>query len=246
MSFSPQLFLSNIKAKDGLAKPNRFKVILPIPKYINTGIATNVLESLANLPTTLGVGLQGLINNATGQKDLEASSSNASISRYLALQCEATELPGRTFLTQDVRIYGPSFKVPYQRQYNDINLTFLCTNDFYERRLFEMWMDKISNPQTNNFTFPNDDATRYTTTIGIIQYDEFVKQIFTANLIDAFPIGIAAQPLSWGDDGVHRLTVQFAYRKYVPSFDTSYNLGEAFSSLLSVYGAKSFDNFFKF
>ncbi len=34
MSFAPNLFLSNIKAKDGLARPNRFQVILPIPEYI--------------------------------------------------------------------------------------------------------------------------------------------------------------------------------------------------------------------
>ena len=31
MAFTPQSFLSNIKSKDGLAKPNRFEVILPIP-----------------------------------------------------------------------------------------------------------------------------------------------------------------------------------------------------------------------
>ena len=35
MSFAPSLFLSNIKSKDGLARPNRFQVILPIPSYIN-------------------------------------------------------------------------------------------------------------------------------------------------------------------------------------------------------------------
>jgi len=38
MSFAPNLFLSNIKAKDGLARPNRFQVILPIPQYINNFI----------------------------------------------------------------------------------------------------------------------------------------------------------------------------------------------------------------
>ena len=41
MSFSPQLFLSNIKAKDGLARPSRYEVILPIPKYIGDFIQIN-------------------------------------------------------------------------------------------------------------------------------------------------------------------------------------------------------------
>ena len=31
MAFSPNLFLSNIKGKDGLARPCRFEVVLPIP-----------------------------------------------------------------------------------------------------------------------------------------------------------------------------------------------------------------------
>ena len=50
MSFSPQLFLSNIKAKDGLARPNRYEVILPIPKYIGDFISTSALEKFFNIP----------------------------------------------------------------------------------------------------------------------------------------------------------------------------------------------------
>ena len=45
MSFSPQLFLSNIKAKDGLARPSRYEVILPIPSYINDFIETSALAA---------------------------------------------------------------------------------------------------------------------------------------------------------------------------------------------------------
>ena len=53
MSFSPQLFLSNIKAHDGPAKPSRFEVILPIPSYINSFVGNSVLEQLINLPKIL-------------------------------------------------------------------------------------------------------------------------------------------------------------------------------------------------
>ena len=34
MAFSPNLFLSNVKAKGGLAKPSRFQVIIPIPQIV--------------------------------------------------------------------------------------------------------------------------------------------------------------------------------------------------------------------
>ena len=48
MSFSPNLFLSNVRAKDGLAKPSRFEVILPIPAYINSFVGSSILEKILN------------------------------------------------------------------------------------------------------------------------------------------------------------------------------------------------------
>jgi hypothetical protein len=52
MSFSPQIFLSNIRAKDGLAKPSRFEVILPIPQYISNFVSSSLLEKILNLPNS--------------------------------------------------------------------------------------------------------------------------------------------------------------------------------------------------
>ena len=143
MPFSPQLFLSNIKAKDGLARPARFEVVLPIPTYINRFVSQSLIEKIVNLPNNLVGSIADSVNEALGNSPTaeQSKTSNASISRYLALQCEAAEFPGKTLLTQDSKIYGPTFKVPYQTQYGDTTLTFLCTNEFYERKLFERWMD---------------------------------------------------------------------------------------------------------
>ena len=69
------------------------------------------------------------------------------------------------------------------------------------------------------------------TNIKVIQYDEFIRQIFAIEMIDAFPIGIASQPLAWSEDGFHRLSVQFAYQKYKVVFNGNYNLVEAAAQL---------------
>ena len=153
------------------------------------------------------------------------------MSRYLALQCETAELPGKTLQTADVKIYGPTFKVPYQTQYADTSLTFICTNQFYERKLFDRWMEAIMPSDTNNLRFPKGNQSRYMTNIKIIQYDDFIKQIYAVELIDAFPIGIGPQSLNWADDGFHRLSVQFAYQKYRPIYDGTYNLAAAATAL---------------
>lgn len=242
MSFSPNLFLSNIRGKDGLAKPNRFEVILPIPPYVNQFVGNSIIEKILNFPNSIFSDVSDAIGSAfgkQGESDEFSRTSNSSLTRYLALQCESAELPGRTTATADVKIYGPTFKVPYQTQYTDTTLTFLCTNDFYERKLFDRWMEAIHPSDTNNIRFPKGQQSRYLTNIKIIQYDEFIKRIFAVELIDAFPIGIAPQQLSWGEEGFHRLSIQFAYQRYRPVYDGGYDLASAATALFGSAAARA-------
>jgi len=241
MAFSPNLFLSNIRSKDGLAKTCRYEVVLPIPPYINSFIGNSIFEKILNFPNSIFSDVSDAINSAFGrggQQDEFSKTSNSSMSRNLALQCEAAELPGKTMTTADVKIYGPTFKVPYQTQYSDTSLTFLCTNEFYERKLFDRWMEAIHPTDTNNLRFPKGDKSRYMTNIKIIQYDDFVKQIYAVELIDAFPIGVAPQSLSWADDGFHRLSISFAYQKYRTIYEGTYDIGAAAATLFGAAGSR--------
>ncbi len=233
MAFTPSTFLSHMRSKDGPARPCRFEVILPIPSYINEFVSTSILDQLLNLPNAIFTDVTDAVNSALGKETVDRG-SNATISRYLSMQCETAELPGKTLQTQDAKIYGPTFKVPYQTQYTETTLGFLCTNDFYERKLFDRWMEAIMPSDTNNLRYPKNNSTRYMTTIRIVQYDDFIKQIYAIELIDAFPVGIASQGLSWSDDGFHRLSVQFAYQRYRPIYEGTYDIGAASAELLGV------------
>ena len=71
MAFSPETFLSNIKAKDGLARPAKFEVILPIPKYINSFIESSLLEKIFNLPNVLIADVTQAVNDILGKKDTD-------------------------------------------------------------------------------------------------------------------------------------------------------------------------------
>jgi len=241
MSFSPNLFLSNIRGKDGLAKPSRFEIILPIPPYIGQFVGSSIIEKILNFPNSIFSDVSDAIGSAfgrNGQVDEYSKTSNSSLSRYLALQCESAELPGRTLATQDVKIYGPTFKVPYQTQYGDMSFTFLCTNDFFERKLFDRWIEAIHPSDTNNLRYAKGNSTRYLTNIKIIQYDEFIKQIYAVELIDAFPIGIAPQSLSWSEENFHRLQISFAYQKYKVIYDGNYDLASAATALFGSVAAR--------
>jgi hypothetical protein len=229
MSFLPQLFLSNIQAKDGLARPNRFQVILPIPQYIGNYIETGLIEQLLNFPNSVFSDITTRVQGASNSR-----SYNPTISRYLALQCESAQLPGKSMATADVdMLYGPKFKIPYRAMYDEnITLTWICTNEFYERKLFDKWLEAMTPNDTHNARFSQGEKTRFTTNIKIVQYDDFIKQIYAVELIDAFPVMIAPQTLSWGDDGFHRLSVQFAYTSYKTIYEGAYDLAAATAALL--------------
>ena len=68
MSFSPNLFLSNIKAKDGLARPARFEILLPIPTYVGEYISNSIIEKILNLPNSTITDVSEAINQAIGAK----------------------------------------------------------------------------------------------------------------------------------------------------------------------------------
>jgi hypothetical protein len=198
---SLQRFIENINGIGGLAKTNRFKVLIVIPTILQR---FSIRETRNDFMETL------------------------------SLLCETAELPGKTLQTADVKVYGPTYKVPYQKQFQDINLTFLCSNRGTERDIFDRWIEEIMPSSTSNLRF----RSNYLTSIKILHLSEENSSLnpFTNEevevdsntgiesvggriireviLEDAFPIGYAAQPLNWGDDGFQRLSVQFAYRRF--------------------------------
>jgi hypothetical protein len=87
---------------------------------------------------------------------------------------------------------------------------------------------------TNNLRFPKGDKSRYMTNIKIVQYDDFIKRIFAVELMDAYPIGISNQQLSWSEDGFHRVTAQFTYQKYRVIYDGGYDIGAAIAALVGI------------
>jgi len=129
------------------------------------------------------------------------------IAQQLTFRCENANLPGRTINTTDQKIYNIVEKFPNQTSYQDMDLTFIVGGDMAEKQFFDSWLDLI-NPNTNfNFKYKGD----YTTSITINQYDLQNNLTYTVELIDAFPIAVNQLDLDWSNDGVHKLTVVFAY-----------------------------------
>lgn len=142
------------------------------------------------------------------------------ISEDLVYLCEAAEMPGRAFMSVDARYYGPNQKLPYQTQYEDVTMTFLCRARSNERKFFDDWMEYI-NP-TNSFDFSY--RVNYATYVDIFQLTENeidlraqvgkAQSSYLIRLKDAYPINVNPQPMTWADDQYLRLAVTFTYFKW--------------------------------
>lgn len=134
----------------------------------------------------------------------------------LVYLCEAAEYPGRGFLNVDVRYYGPNIKLPYQPTYEDITLTFICRNSSFERQFFDDWQVLINPPNTFDFNYRDD----YRSQIEIFHFDEENNPQYYFTLLDAYPVLVNPQQLTWGDDQFLRLGVTFSYSWWVrPGID---------------------------
>lgn len=141
----------------------------------------------------------------------------------LRFQCEASELPGYSINTVDNRIYGVSQPVASVAAFNDITLTFICAGDMWEKKLFDKWMNLVIpvnnyNPRyKNDYTSPKIEINQYTDVVKDTEVTSTTEatassqKIYSAVLINAFPVSISPLSLNWAEDGFHRLSVGFKF-----------------------------------
>jgi hypothetical protein len=138
----------------------------------------------------------------------------------IEFRCERAEIPGKTIATIDDTSSGPSLKLPYDVTYSDIQLTFICSEDMFERRLFESWMEEIvASPSKDHglgglVRFYDDFASG--AKISITQADSAGQAILKYVLHDVFPIALSPMTLAWEESNTYqRFTVTMSYRYHV-------------------------------
>lgn len=134
----------------------------------------------------------------------------------LMYMTEVAEFPGRSFMNMDIRYYGPNHKLPFQTQYEDINMTFLCRNQSLERQFFDDWQLIINPINTFDFNYRDD----YRAEIDVFQFAEAPgpggsraapQPVYHLTLHNAYPVIVNSQPVTWADDQFQRLVVSFTY-----------------------------------
>ena len=185
---------ATIGKRGGLAKANRFQIIFTPPKgKINgRGIAEGLVASLAS-----GGGIKSLIPDP----------------RDISLLCENVTLPGRQITTIDYIAEKQTVKIPYSFLNEDVTCSFLLTNDYYMKTMFDNWLEQVFNTETYRAKFKKD----FTSDVVIQQLNEKNIPVYGVRLENAFPTTVAGITLdNNSESAVQKINVTFSYDNYVP------------------------------
>ena len=93
--------------------------------------------------------------------------------KVLTLNCYNAQIPGISIATTDKDIGYRS--LAYQKLYDDVLLSFYCSEDLSELKIMQDWLKLISNPTNNRLGYYED----YASTIDIIHLSRSKKKMQT-------------------------------------------------------------------
>jgi hypothetical protein len=209
--------IDNLKAtiskKGGLAKQNRFQVFFtpPSASLLNLNAETIISSAISG-----NFSARNLINDP----------------RDISLLCQSVALPGRQISTLDYQAEKQTIKIPYGELHDDVTLTFLLTNDYYIKTMFDSWVGSIVDMDQYSIAYKKDIVTD----VIIQQLDEKNIPIYGVKLENAFPTTVGDVALDNNSENtIQTLEVSFSYDKYVPEGALS-STASAIQSALSVFG----------
>ena len=184
-------FLGLFRSDDGIARPNRYEIILYAP-------STNVTAGKSSLSDVYSQ----ILTEKKGE----------GIDRRTSLRCQSISFPGRNLdTTPDTNIYGPTRDIVTGFSYGEINGTFLCSSDLREKEFFELWQSHAFNPETWALKYYDD----YVGGMDIYQLDEKDVRRYGIKLFEVFPKTISAQGLSYGTNNTATtVDVGFSFRHW--------------------------------
>tara|TARA_R110001606_G_scaffold126840_1_gene260678 strand:+ start:5052 stop:5735 length:684 start_codon:yes stop_codon:yes gene_type:complete len=186
-------FKSTISKRRGLAAPNRFAVTMTAPTAtVNTDLLSVAKAGITN-------NLNHIVNDP----------------RDINILCQSCSMPGRAITTNEYDPQGiKPIKYPVSIIEEDVEFTFLLTNDYYVKKFFDKWMASIID--YDGGTGLCSYASEYRTDVFIQQFDKNNLPVYGVRLIDAYPTSVNSVELSnESTDAVTSVSVNMTYRKFV-------------------------------
>lgn len=189
----------------GLARSNRFNVIIALPEILNLIMNEQQGEEQDNiLKPYIGEFGVDLVKAYAG--------SGVEVVRGLDIMCDVSEIPGKSLTTSETKYNRDFINLPYGITYTPITFTFVVSRDFLEKNIIDQWMDLIINPDTQEVGYYQDFVSP---SIEIQQLNEQDQTTHSIQLIDAYPSEVQSMPLeNESENSFHKMSVTFIYRRW--------------------------------
>ena len=192
---------STIAKKGGVAMQNRFQVFFQPP-------TANSMKALLNSDPRSLVG--DLAKNAL------TGGSPANIipdPRDISILCESVNLPGRQITTIDYQADRQAIKIPYSAINEDVTMSFILTNDYSMKKLFDSWLSGVFDMKRYRAGYKKD----FTTDVVIQQLNQQNIPVYGVRLEGAFPVTVSSINLDNNSENtIQKLNVTLSYENYVP------------------------------
>jgi hypothetical protein len=144
--------------------------------------------------------------------------------------CDQVQLPGLNLSTTPNRTFGEVREVPYDKLFDNINLSFYMDQGMDVKFFFDTWMGLIQNPYDRTFNYYND----YVSSMKIQVQDINDKTRYEVELFECYPKNISAVQLDYSSKDVLKLNVTMQYKNWTSKTMTV--TGSTEKSLLDKYG----------
>lgn len=148
----------------------------------------------------------------------------------ILLYCESVNLPGLSLSTTQARTFGEIREIPWEKMFDNVNLSFYLDNSMQIKMFFDNWISNIQDPVTRNFAYYND----YTVDLQIKVFDLINKTKYTVTLYECYPKAIAPINFDMASKDVAKLQVSMNYKYWKSTQDTSTTSPEAQREALGI------------
>lgn len=131
--------------------------------------------------------------------------------RRVLLFCEKATIPGLNYATVANRSFGETREVPYDKQFESVNLTFHVDTNMEVKKMFDSWMHLVQNPVSRTFNY----YRQYTTDMEIEIQDLNDKTRYMVKLYECYPKTMASISLDAEAKDTMRLGVTFQYKYWM-------------------------------
>ena len=172
-----QDFIAYVK-KYGIAKPNRFNIVLTVPKSVYKKIGAE-------------------------------QNSSTMILSGISLMAQQVNIPGYNVAVQEAIHQNSTRKIIYDKSEGEFDITFICSGNHFEKKLFDLWKKVIFRP---DHTIEYYDE--YISDITVQQLNEQDKVIYETTITECYPSTVGQISLDRSArDTQQTLNVVFNFRK---------------------------------